>query len=648
LALAHNRGALTTARFVYLDFTAHLAIPNQSILIFPPPMDIIRLLPDNIANQIAAGEVIQRPASAVKELMENAIDAGATQVQLIVKQAGKSLVQVIDNGCGMSDTDARMCFEKHATSKISTADDLFNIRTMGFRGEALASIAAIAQVEMKTRQIGEPLGTLIEIGGMKMAKQEPCQSAEGTSIAMKNLFFNVPARRNFLKSDTVELKNILEEFQRIALAHPRIGFQFFNNDYEMYHLKPGNLKQRVVAMFGDNYAQKLVPVEEKSYALHVYGFVGKPEFSKKTRGEQYIYVNNRYIKSPYLNHAVAMAYEQMIPQGSHPFYVLFLDIDPAKIDINVHPAKYEIKFDDEKLVYTFVNLGVKHALGAYSVSPTLDFNQEHHLNSNNTFTEQPRTWLEITQHGVSKDAKKFAPPSNFQPLTEREDNNLKNWEHAYDTESNRQLTVDNEQQTTNNKQQTEEVYKESIPPHQIQKRYIVSQIKSGFILIDQQAAHERIMFERYLKLLEKNKNESQRQLFPQNLELSAMDAHILSQILPEINNLGFDIQEFGKQSFVIHGFPADIVQGDEKKMIEELIEQYKMNAQVTKFSKRENLAKSLAYSSSIKAGKTLSVEEMKTLIDELFACEKAYTAPNGRFTFITLSNDELEKRFENK
>ncbi len=618
-------------------------------------MDIIRLLPDNIANQIAAGEVIQRPASAVKELLENSIDSGATHIKLIVKQAGKSLVQVIDNGCGMSDTDARMCFEKHATSKISAAEDLFNIRTMGFRGEALASIAAIAQVEMKTRQTGEQLGTSIEIEGMKVLKQEPCQTTEGTSIAMKNLFFNVPARRNFLKSDTVELKNILEEFQRIALAHPKIGFQFYNNDYEMYHLKSGNLKQRVVALFGDNYAQKLVPVEEKSYALHVYGFVGKPEFSKKTRGEQFIYVNNRFIRSPYLNHAVAMAYEQMIAQGSHPFYVLFLDIDPSRIDINVHPAKHEIKFDDEKLVYTFVNLGVKHALGAYSVSPTLDFNQEHHLNSNDTFTQQPHTWMEITQQATqTRDAKKFAPPSNFQSLTQREENNLKNWEHAFDTIGNKQLTVDNEQRTTNDKRQTEETHhdneqlREAIPPHQIQRRYIVSQIKSGFILIDQQAAHERIMFERYLKLLEKNRNESQRQLFPQNLELNMMDAQILIQILPEINNLGFDIQEFGKNSFVIHGFPADILQGDEKKMIEELIEQFKMNAQVTKLTKRENLAKSLAYSSSIKAGKTLSVEEMKTLIDELFACESFYTAPNGRFTFITINNDELEKRFENK
>ena len=333
-------------------------------------MDIIRLLPDNIANQIAAGEVIQRPASAVKEILENSIDSGATHIKLIVKQAGKSLIQIIDNGCGMSETDARMCFEKHATSKIRTADDLFNIRTMGFRGEALASIAAIAQVELKTRQHGEQLGTCIEIEGMKVLKQEPCQTPEGTSLAIKNLFFNIPARRNFLKSDAVELKNIIEEFQRVALANPKIGFQLFSNDNEVYHLKGGNLKQRITQLFGDNYAQRIVPVEEKSYALEVYGFVGKPEFSKKTRGEQYIYVNNRFIKSAYLNHAVTAAYSEMLTKDSFPFYVLFLDIDPSKIDVNVHPAKHEIKFEDEKLVYTFFNLGTKHALGAYSVSPT--------------------------------------------------------------------------------------------------------------------------------------------------------------------------------------------------------------------------------------------------------------------------------------
>lgn len=609
-------------------------------------MDIIRLLPDNIANQIAAGEVIQRPASAVKELLENAIDSGATHIKLIVKQAGKALIQVIDNGCGMSETDARMCFEKHATSKIRAAEDLFNIRTMGFRGEALASIAAIAQVELKTRPHEDQLGTCIDIEGMKITRQEPCQTPEGTSIAIKNLFFNIPARRNFLKSDAVELKNIIEEFQRVGLAHPKIGFQLFNNDHEMYHLRPGNLKQRITQLFGDNYAERIVPVEEKSYALHVFGFIGKPEFSKKTRGEQYIFVNNRFIKSSYLNHAVTAAFDQMMPKENFPFYVLFLDIDPAKIDVNVHPAKHEIKFEDERLVYTFVNLGAKHALGAYSVSPSLDFDQEHHLNANGTFEQQPRTWLEITQHAMqNKEAKKFAPPSNFQPLSEREQNNVQHWEKAYDTGVK---TYQSKSSFDSEEHNETEILKEAFAPVQLHRRYIISQIKSGFILIDQQAAHERILFERYLKLLEKKKHDSQRQLFPQNLELNAADAQLLKEILPEINNLGFDIQEFGKNSFVIHGFPADILQGDEKKILEELIEQFKMNAGINKLNKRDNLAKSIAVSSAIKAGRVLSATEMRTLIDELFACESPYHAPNGKLTIVTFPNEELEKKFSNK
>lgn len=612
--------------------------------------DIIRLLPDTIANQIAAGEVIQRPASAVKELMENSIDAGATHVKLVVKNAGKSLVQVIDNGAGMSETDARMCFEKHATSKIKEAEDLFNIRTMGFRGEALASIAAIAQVELKTRQTGEALGTIVEIEGMKVLKQEAVQTPEGTSIAIKNLFYNVPARRNFLKSDSVELKNIIEEFQRIALAHPKVGFQLYHNEHEVFHLKAGNLKQRITSMFGDNYAQKIVPVEEKSYALQVFGFVGKPEFSKKTRGEQYVFVNNRYIKSTYLNHAVVTAFDQMLPKENYPFYVLFLNIDPQKIDINVHPAKYEIKFEDERLVYTFVNLGVKHALGAYSVSPTLDFNQEHHLNQNGTF-DQPPSWLGITQQTtITREAKKFAPPSNFKPLGSQS-NNLKHWEKAFEGTTGEKTNGNEQKSVTITTFETEAdtgKHYDVIPPHQLHRRYIVSQIKSGFIIIDQQAAHERILFEKYLRLLEKNKLQSQRQLFPQPIELNAEDTAIMNEIMPEINGLGFDIQMFGKNSFVIHSIPTDIVLSNEKQMIEELIEQFKKNLAITKLNRRENLAKSLAHSSAIKAGKLLGVEEMKALIDELFACENPYTAPNGRHVFVSFGLDELEKRFENK
>lgn len=616
--------------------------------------DIIHLLPDSIANQIAAGEVIQRPASVVKELIENSIDAGASSIQLIVKNAGKVLVQIIDNGCGMSGTDARMSFEKHATSKISKTEDLFNIRTMGFRGEALASVAAIAQVELKTKLHDEDTGTLIEIEGSKIVRQEPCQTSPGTSIAVKNLFYNVPARRNFLKSDNVELKNIIEEFTRTALANPQIAFKLFHNDYELYHLKSGNLKQRIIQLFGDDYAKKIVPVEEKSYSLNVFGFVGKPNFAKKSRGEQYLFVNNRFIKSPYLHHAIMQAYEEMLSKEYFPLYVIFLEIDPARIDINVHPQKYEVKFEDEKLLYTFVNLGVKHALGAYSITPSLDFNQEHHLDSIGAFTNNNFTGSSILSQTPEqhREAKKFAPPSNFKSY----DSTPQNWQQL-NKSSQSDLSqpnttqpgfapTENASEITFRSSQTAD--KSVVKPHQLHRHYIVSQIKSGIILIDQQAAHERILYERYLRLLKNNRSTSQKQLFPQAIQFSPADAALLREILVEINNLGFEVQEFGNNSFVIHAFPADVFNGNEQQVLEELLEQYKNQLQVTKFTKREKLAQALAISASIKVGKILSVEEMKNIIDELFACENPYHAPNGRNAIITFSLDELAKKFEGK
>lgn len=631
--------------------------------------DIIRLLPDAIANQIAAGEVIQRPASVVKELMENSIDAGATNIQLIVKQAGKSLIQIIDNGCGMSETDARMSFEKHATSKIANSDDLFNIRTMGFRGEALASVAAIAQVEMRTKQHDETTGVLIEVEGSKITRQEVCQTQSGTSIAVKNLFFNVPARRNFLKSDNVELKNIIEEFTRIALAHPKVAFRFHHNDYELQNLKSGNLKQRIVQFFGDDYAQKIVPLEEKSYSLSVIGFIGKPQFAKKTRGEQYLFVNNRFIKSAYLNHAVTQAYSDMIGKDSYPFYILFMEIEPSRIDINVHPQKYEVKFEDEKLVYTFVNLGAKHALGAYSVSPSLDFNQEQHLDAGGAFTNNNFTGSTFInqQPTINREAKKFAPPSNFQPFQGKRE--ASNWQQltqgleigndlntvntdAEDIVAPPVDALSNTPPQTNNSELTfrssHTADKTIVQPHQFHKRYIVSQIKSGIILIDQQAAHERVLYEKYLRLLKNNRSTSQRQLFPQTITFPAADAQLLTEILPDINNLGFEVQEFGNNAFVIHSFPADINNGNERLVLEELLEQYKSQLHISKLSKREKLAQALAVSSSIKSGKILAVDEMKALIDELFACDYPYIAPNGRQTIVSFSLDELEKKFESK
>lgn len=612
--------------------------------------DKIQLLPDVIANQIAAGEVIQRPASAIKELMENAIDSGASHIKVIVKGAGKTLLLVIDNGSGMSETDARMCFEKHATSKIRTADDLFDIRTMGFRGEALASIAAIAQVELRTRLHGEALGTSIDIEGMKVTRQEPCQTPEGTSICVKNLFFNVPARRNFLKSDPAELKNIIEEFTRIALAHPGVGFQFYSNDQELFHYRAGNLKQRICAIFDDKYASQIVPVEEVTYALTVKGFVGKPEFAKKTRGEQYIFVNKRYIKSPYLHHAIMAAYDQMLPKDAFPFYVLFLDIDPKRIDINVHPQKYEIKFDDDKLAYTFVSLAVKHGLGAYSVSPSLDFDQEDHLNKNKTFDQVPG-WISGVTNGSSRNIERVLNPetiSSQRPKTDvREQSNMRNWETVFQTTAPAQKP-DRQESLIQPQEDDTLLHKEVAVPYQLHRRYIVSHIKSGFILIDQQAAHERILFERYIQQMAHNNRSSQRQLFPQTIELNAEDTEVMREMLDDVNALGFEIQEFGRQSFVIHAFPSDIVAGGERQIIEELMEQYKKSLSVSKLNKRENLARTLAAGSAIRPGKVLSDKEMTSLIDELFACEKPYTAPGGNFTFVSFTLEELAKRFENK
>lgn len=608
-------------------------------------IDKIKLLPDAIANQIAAGEVIQRPASVVKELMENAIDAGASHIRLIIKNAGKTLIQIIDNGCGMSETDARMCFEKHATSKISTADDLFNIRTMGFRGEAMASIAAIAQVELKTKQWDATIGTLIDIEGMKVTNQSPCATENGTSIAVKNLFFNVPARRNFLKSDSVELKYILEEFFRIALINPKVGFQLFVNENELYHLKSGNSKQRICSLFDEKYASQIVPLAEETYALKISGFIGKPAYAKKTRGEQYLYVNNRFIKSAYLHHAIVSAYEEMLPKESHPFYLIQLDIDPSRIDINVHPQKYEVKFDDDKLVYTFLNLAVKHALGAYAVSPTLDFEQEDHLNKTNSFT-QSADWIQqsIKQGAatVQNIAKTESRNSSYTASGKKDNDNLKNWQQLYQSALNTSIPSTESQPLIDSKNENELLRE----PYQIHNKYILSQIKSGIILIDQQAAHERILFERFIEQLAHNKIASQPKLFPDTLSLDAINAQVMEAILPEVNQLGFDVQPFGNNTFIVHALPADLTNVNEKELFDELIEQFKNTESVSALNKRQKIAQILAKSAAIKRGKNLGNDEMKTLIDELFACENPYTAPNGKKTFVQISSEELAAKFE--
>lgn len=611
--------------------------------------DIIQLLPDAIANQIAAGEVIQRPASVVKELMENAVDAGSTSVKLIVKDAGKALIQVIDNGCGMSETDARLSFERHATSKIRSAEDLFAIRTMGFRGEALASMAAVAQVEMRTRRQVDELGTRIQIEGTEVKAQEPCQCAAGTSISVKNLFYNVPARRNFLKSNAVEMRHIIDEFQRIAIANPDVHFSLHHNNQEIFHLPAANLRQRVTAVLGGTSNKKLVPVAEDTDVLRLQGFVGKPEFAKKTRGEQLLYVNGRFIKSSYLNHAILSAYEDLLPKDTFPLYVIFINIEPAKIDINVHPTKQEIKFEDERLVYNYLRVAVRHSLGQHSITPTLDFDQETSFSTSrfaNQVRREPTVERAMNSSGFSE------TPSKLKEI------NLKNWEKLYeglaetaDSESSQSagqpLTIESEWENLPEGEEGRNASsKQQKEPYQVHGSYIVSHIKSGFLLLDQQAAHERILYEKYLNILNQQAVSTQQQLFPRTITLSPTDAVLLQEILGQINQLGFDIQEFGSHTFVINGMPAEMAgKSDETALVESLLEQYKSNRDL-KLDLKDNIARSMAKSAAIKRGQSLTEVEMQVLIDQLFACQLPYKSPSGRNCFLTFELDDLEKRFE--
>ena len=615
--------------------------------------DIIQLLPDSVANQIAAGEVVQRPASAVKELIENAIDAGADKIQLIIKDAGKSLIQIIDNGCGMSVTDARMCFERHATSKIRKAEDLFAIRTMGFRGEAMASIAAIAQVELKTRRHEDELGTCIIIEGSEVISQEACSANTGTSISIKNLFYNTPARRNFLKSNPVEMRYILDELQRIGLANPQVFFTLHHNGQEVYHLPATTLKQRIIHLFGNNYNERLVPVEEDTNVVKLNGFVGKPEFARKTRGEQFFFVNNRFIKDAYLNHAVLMAFKELLPEDTFPLYVLFIEIDPAKIDINVHPTKTEIKYQDEQTIYAIIRSAVKRSLGRYNITPSLDFDQENSIE--HLVTLKPLE--EIVAPTIT-----FNPdfnPFNTGNRTEHEEPSLrssgdyrsspipKNWDTLYEIskkETNVQHQVYEEISIIADEQEINKPSERQL--FQIQNRFILSQIKSGFMLINQQAAHERILYERFLQQLQNHSGVSQQSLFPQSVTLNSSDFELLKELLPDIRALGFEIREFGKNTVVVEGIPADLSNASEHEILEQLLEGFKNNQSILKLDKRDSLARSLARNAATKAGVKMSLEEMNLLIDQLFACQMPNLALNGKLVITTFTLNELLERFD--
>lgn len=602
--------------------------------------DIIQLLPDSVANQIAAGEVIQRPASAVKELMENAIDAGGTSIKLIIKDAGKALIQVIDNGKGMSVTDARMSFERHATSKIKKVDDIFSIRTMGFRGEALASIAAIAQVELKSRRAEDELGTQILIEGSKILQQTPMQAPLGTSIAVKNLFYNVPARRNFLKSNPIELKHIYEEFQRVALAHPEIAFELLSDGEIKFQLPAENLKVRMVQIFGKGTAERIAEIEEQTDLIEIKGFIGFPSAAKKTRGEQYFFVNNRFIKDAYLNHAVLTAYEGLLPADSFPSYVLDIEIDPAKIDVNVHPTKTEIKFENEKMIYAILRAAVKRSLGVHNITPSIDFEASPDFNQ----YYQPMKHTEIPDApriNLNPEYNPFAARVRQPTMNLRDQHNAANWETIFENT----LVPDTITQSSLALPEEKDIPKSSTSiAFQLHQKWIVSPVKSGLMIIDQVAAHERILYERFLAHLLNSPGHSQQSLFPQTLNLSAPDFALVTEMLAELKALGFELREFGNNTFVLEGIPAEISDADGLELIEKLLENFKELAAITKIDRKENLAKSLARQAAIKAGKFLSAVEMQSIIDELFSCSTPSVALNGGKTLTIITAEELGKK----
>lgn len=614
--------------------------------------DLIKLLPDSVANQIAAGEVVQRPASAVKELLENAIDSGATSIQLIIKDAGRTLIQVIDNGCGMSETDARMCFERHATSKIKTADDLFAIKTKGFRGEAMASVAAVAQVELRSRRKGDTLGTKILIEGSEVISQEPENCPEGTHIQLKNLFFNVPARRNFLKSNQVETRHIMEELERVALAHPEIAFSFAHNGNEVVNLPVANLKQRIIGIFGKSFNERLVPVDEETDIVKLRGFIGKPEFAKKVRGEQFFFVNNRFIRSNYLNHAVNNTYRELIKEGMHPTYFLFLDVSPSFIDVNIHPTKTEIKFEDERAVYSIVNSTVRRALGRHNLTPTLDFEQETSFKPGPPSTEalfNPPTIKVNTDYNPFKTDTKTAGSSSRKENTggSRADYESLNRIYRETLSGGKDAGFSQGADEISSQQHGEaSIEKEQYRVFQLNRQYVVSQVKSGLVMIDQQRAHERILYEQLLRNMRDNGGTTQAELFPETMEFSVGDYQLILELMPELTALGFDISDFGGNTIVVNGTPADSKGQKPRVLIELFLNYYKNDYNPSKDKKSDYIAQAMAKSMRIKQGRKLEQTEMQNLIDELFACEQPHFSPSGKPAVISVTLEEIEKRFE--
>jgi DNA mismatch repair protein MutL len=615
--------------------------------------NIITLLPESVANQIAAGEVVQRPSSIVKELLENAIDAKATFIKLIVKDAGKTLVQVIDNGLGMNPVDARMAFERHATSKIKKAEDLFQIHTKGFRGEALASIAAVAQVELKTKRSEDSVGQLIEIEGSKFIKQEECQAQTGSSFSVKNLFFNIPARRNFLKDDNIELKHIIDEFERVCLPHNTIHFQLYSNGNEIYNLPPTSLIERISGLFSRTLQGKLLQINEVTDVVKISGYIGKPDSAKKRRGDQYFFVNDRFIKSPYLHHSIAEAYRELISNDSHPAYYLFLEVNPEFIDINIHPTKTEIKFQDEKIIYAILHSAVKRALGKANLAPSLDFNSEMSFEIDYTKSvSQPTV-------NVNRDYNPFnnssSQPSNstsgYKVATESalQKNNKQNWESLYQNYNQtdykkelENLQLEKQAEQTNIEHQTF-----THKGFQLYNKYIISAHENGLLVIDQQRAHERILYEHYVSSKERNvAAASQQVLFPVTIELTPNDFVLLETLMPHFKILGFEIEHFGKNTIIVQGTPAELGEFNTQEMVEGILETYKLNTFDTKIDIFDNMCKSMAKNAGIKYGKPLNEQEIILMLENLFSCEDPMYSPNGKVVIMEMSKLELDAFFK--
>ena len=614
---------------------------------------IIQLLPDHVANQIAAGEVVQRPASVVKELLENAVDARATDIKLIIKDAGKSLVQVIDNGLGMSVTDARLCFERHATSKIRQAEDLFSLHTKGFRGEALASIAAIAHVEMKTKQDQEELGTHIIIEGSKFVSQEVAVLPKGTSFAVKNLFFNIPARRNFLKSEVVEYRHIVDEFQRVALAHANIHFTFYHNGSEMFNLPPSNFRQRIVNIFSGKTNEKLVPVQEETEIVAIKGFVSKPEFAKKSRGEQFFFVNDRYIKSGYLHHAIMAAYEGLLRDGAQPSYFLYLQVPPNTIDINIHPTKTEIKFDDEHALYAILRSAVKHSLGQFNVAPVLDFDRDANLDTPYHYKNLEGALPTIQLNGNFNPFSEEMPNKSYGSNSYRESvKQTSSWESLYvglkqDTASiagNDAMQLEREEVTASLFDESE-VEKAVNKTYQIHRKYIVNPIKSGMVIVDQHRAHQRVLYEQFLINMTVHQASSQQLLFPLQLNFSHTEIALLSELKVALVNTGFVFEETNEDSVVISGLPVNVSESEVSIVLEHLLSDLHDGIPESSFSQNDTIAKSMAKSLAVKTGTYLTEKEQENLVNGLFACKEPNVSPFQKPTFITMRVEDLDKKF---